>query len=222
MRKRGMNVETKHKLRKVAEKLYERFGVEVLDVTNFTYLAMDIADKSDFVISRLTMDRYQSYLRKIILNIDTERIFESKKEEVVVKVEKPKVVIMEESQKDIDVIIIRYKDGSEKLFREDLKSEIIEEEVIEEPKVWLGLFNYNDDKITIRKGKYTGCDVTSKESISKHFAGMLDFMRYCDWAHREGAKALKGQSSGLAVNPDTPRDMETLNKIIKKLEMKLK
>ena len=157
-------------------------------------------------MSRLTLDKYQNYLKTIIVNeIKNAAIQDAQIPAVeVAKEEVPKVTQNEPLV--VQKVVIYYTNGT--------SVEVPTQPQEQKPtEVWLGLFEYQPDGgIIIRRGKMSGCDVRKKQSILDHF-------RTFDWFEQWCQGRLEDVEVGKIVpNPDTPRDIETLKKLLRNLQ----
>lgn len=214
-----MKSETIGKIAKIAKVMSEKYGIECLEFSNFSYLSREIGKNLKLNIADTTIKKHERYLRKKIKDDVSNMLFEASKSEV----EKPKVDITE-LKMDIDKIVVHTKCGKQIVFKQEQTITrpvvaVVEEKDIEKP-IWLGLFDYNDGVI-IRKGKYAGCNVKSQDSIMTSFGSMSEFFSWVKWALEEGEKGLKGEKCKFAISSDTPKDVEILKKIVKSLEERL-
>lgn len=203
-----MKRETKEKLVKFADYLIEKYsGDESLYFNTTQY--EKLSNKAGVSLAYETLRKYNNYLQKIIKN----KIAEKEVESESVFTSQPSVSNL---TKEVEYIIVRYSDGSEDKFIKEIKKI----ELVEEKRVWLGMFDYNDGTI-IRKGKYSGCNVFDTSSIKEYFGGILNFYNHIKWCYEEGLKAKNGESVKFVVTPDTEKDMITLKYILDRLEAKI-
>jgi len=212
-----MKNETYHKMVKIADVLTEKWGLECLEFSNFRHLAKEAGRNLGLRIADRTVNQHERFLRKRIKDNVSNQMFAE-------PVEEPVVEDITELKMDIDKIVVHTKCGKQIVFKQEQTITkpivaVVEEKDITKP-VWLGLFDYNDG-VVIRKGKYSGCNVKSQDSIMKHFGSMVEFFSWSRWALEEGERGLKGEKVRLAVSSDTPKDVETLKKIVKGLEERL-
>jgi hypothetical protein len=200
MKKNLIQPETIKKLQTVAKALYDQHGVDVVNYSNFTSLVRKENDKLDKPMSYLTYTERIAYLSKIIRNLEVDRL--KADEKIVAKIEEPKVI----EPKEIDFVIIVYKDGSVERKLPKLKA------MVEEKEVFEGLFDYHDNLIIIRRGEYSGCNIKSKSSIKAYFKGYTWFETWCQGRLDDVA------NNKIIPNRNTPRDIETLNLILKQLD----
>lgn len=210
MIKNFIKPETKLKLQSVASQLYKKYGVEVINFTNFRPLISSENDKLEQPMSYHTMAKYQNYLSKIITNLEAS----ARKEEIRKRIEEKKaqaVVEPSKQDKEIDFMIVVYKDGSI-----ERKSPKVKEQEEQNPIIFIGLFDYIDNEtIKVRRGTKTGCNVKSIESILAYFTTLNAFRDWCFDRLQDVA------SKRIVPNSDTPRDIETLKSIILKLEKRI-
>lgn len=193
MKKAFIQPETIKKLQTVSAALYEKYGVDVVNFSNFTSLIKKENDKLQVPMSYLTYTERVAYIAKIIKNLD-ELKTEEKKQET-----KPEV-------KEVDYLIVVYKDGSIERKEPKIKQQSTDD------TIYLGLFDYHDNLIIIRRGDYSGCNIKSKSSIKAYFK---DFNWFETWCKGRLDDVTEGK---ITPNRDTPRDIETLNMILKQLE----
>jgi hypothetical protein len=220
--------QTMNKIAKIAKAAWDQYGVEICDLSNYEYLIKKISRQLDIPLSRLTLQNHidkitftikqleRSNLRKIRsnagINLTEKDLFESgieDKADWVVNAEKQK----KEEEKPVRTLVYSinyYSDGT----YEKIKPAVEPVKPVSEYVLYLGLFDYNDGKLIVQKGGYKGCNIRNKQSILQYFKTMKRFENWC-------VEKMNDVFSGkLIPNPDTPRDMETLNKIINELEIK--
>jgi len=207
-----MKLQTKETLKKIAIAINENWGPEAINYSDFLKLASIEAKKLNINIHPHTLKRYGKNLEEWIKFFDNDV-----KNEILVKEEYDdfihdgcnnwKNII---STNNIDDIIAPEKIEvviSGKKFIYNLVIQDENSEILEEKKIWTGLFNYDDVKnIIIRRGKYTGTNIGKKSSIIKNFGSISWFYQWCH------GQIERGQNINF---PDTETDIETLKKIIK-------
>jgi hypothetical protein len=202
-----MNELTKQKLRKLANLMLQKWGLESIEFTNFLQLSHEVSENAGLVIAPKTIKRHENYFKSLMKYIQQNEM--SKKEEVIEVGEKPSAKIevqVNESGDKISKIIVQYASGKEDEF-------ILKEKEVEvEPQrpISLGLFDYIDNKtIIINRGRYKGkCNVRNVDEILKIFGNWEWFLK---WTERKLEEATAGKVS---TNPDTPRDIEILKNLI--------
>lgn len=204
MKKNYIKPETIKKLQTVANRLYDKYGKDVTNLSNFRTLIVEESERTPEQMSYNTIAKYQNYLAKIITNIRVKEVIQEMEAKEVVEVSKDT-----KSKKIVDYIIVVYKDGS--IERRDKKEEVVVEE---NPVCFIGLFNYLDDKIIVRRGTKTGCNVKSIKSILNHFNSIADFQYWCE------SRLKDVEDKRITPNADTPRDVETLKSILNKLKLR--
>jgi hypothetical protein len=209
MKKNFIKPETKAKLQEVANKLYSQHGVDVINWSNFRVLITIESEKLQNSMSYHTIVKYQSYLSKIIMNLDEDAKMEIRKNAYKIleeaKVEEAKVA--PEPIKELDFYICVYKDGSVER-REPRKK------VAQFQELFIGLFDYSDNKVVIRRGFNSGCNIKSINSILNKFGSLGKFETWCN-------NRLKDvEDKKITPNVDTPRDIETLKYVLSRLEVR--
>jgi len=230
-----LNPKTKQKIKKITSEAFNKFGAEVTELTNYKEIVVKENDRLVEPMSKLTLNKWMGYITVCIHNLHREAIKEKEKnnkefaetqyikyidghlniepgnyaETLVIKenVKKPTETNMP-LIKTIMYSINFYSDGTfEKIKPVEVKKE-------EEYILYLGLFDYNHNKVVIQKGGYKGCNVKNKQSILDYFRTMKKFEEWC-------VEKMEDVFSGrLNTNPDTSKDMATLNKIINEIEIK--
>lgn len=200
-----MNEQTKKRIEKLAEVIYNRHG-NISNVSNLLSIAKKESDIFGIGLAWKTTKSYLPIIEKELNKIDMRNKILTKQQDIV---SEPVIEQEKETEKEIDFVIYYYKDGTFDMFNK-------EEEVIEEPAPepeWTGLFNYrNDGTITIRRGTYSGCDITSKASIMDKFKSIRFYDMWCR------GRLDEANSGKITIMPDTPRDIETLEKVISRLD----
>jgi hypothetical protein len=211
-----INPKTKQKIRIVANEAFKKFGNEVTELSNYKSIIIKENERLTEPMSRITLNKYIGYLTVCIHNLKTEaKIAQSLEIEKALETEKEQPVkeAVVEAVKELEYSINFYKDGT--FERIEPKVEVVEPVKEEEPYVvYFGLFDYNHNKITIRRGKYSGCNVKSNLSILDYFGGL-------DWYETWCKERMNDIYTGyVPSNADTPKDMETLNMIVNEIYIK--
>jgi ribosomal protein S17E len=203
-----INPKTKEKIKRIANEAFKKFGNEVTELSNYRSIINKENERLVEPMSRITLNKYIGYLTVCIHNLKTEtKIVES------LETPQPQPEAVVEAVKELEYSINFYKDGT--FERIEPKVEVIEPQPEEEPYViYFGLFDYNHNKITIRRGKYSGCNVKSNLSILDYFGGL-------DWYETWCKERMNDIYTGyVPSNADTPKDMETLNMIVNEIYIK--
>jgi hypothetical protein len=223
-----INPKTKQKIKKVTTEAFNKFGHELTQLSNYKEIIVKENDRLVEPMTRLTLNKWMGYITVCIHNLQREAIKEKEKAEKefgeaqythhlnniksVEPVVEPVVEAVDEPVKELMYSINFYKDGTfEKVMPIIFKNVKEEEEV---PVLYLGLFDYNNNQVVVQKGGYRGCNVKNKQSILSYFRTMK---RFEDWCHEKMEDVFSGK---LKPNPDTSKDMATLNKIINEIEIK--
>lgn len=170
-----MKSTTKVKLNRLAEAIVNRYTSDVMDTSNFLYLAKKLAEVRDIKIHYNTIRDNQPYLRSRINLIIKNDLFHSGLEKPQVEV-KPQIEVKQEvKSKEVIKTIIFYSDGS---FEEVLPNK--EGDTPTEPEYLShqGLFIYRTNGTFFRLGKYKGCNVDDESSIGQYFDNWFDFYSY--------------------------------------------
>lgn len=220
-----LNPRTKEKIKKVTKEAYKKYGAEVTELSNYKEIIIEENGKLPESMSRNTLNKWFGYITVCIHNLHKEAIkekeridkeFEAKQynhhlNNIKVYAEEKDIteaVVVE--PKELMYSINFYKDGTfEKVM--PIKEEQKEEQA---PVVYLGLFDYNDNKVVVQRGGYKGCNVKNKKSILNYFRSMK---RFENWCQEKMDDVFSGR---LKPNIDTPKDMATLNKILNEIEIK--
>lgn len=210
-----IQVATREKLVKIANKMIDKWGYEVVNVSNFTQLVKEAAEDLDLQISRLTIRNYAGYLSVIIRNKEKEKkdIFMSPIKEDQVESEdsilKNVDNLLNEKKKAIKAIVVVYEDNSKEIVWGEIKKK-----TEEEPILWIGLFDYcKDGRIIVKKDKrYIGCDITDPQSVIEYYKSMDNFIEWCEWSIRVT------KEPGFRWNADTEKNIETLKSILSEIE----
>ena len=209
MRKNFIKPETKVKLQQVANQLHTNYGVDVINLTNFRSLIILENDKIENPMSYHTVVKYQSYLAKIVKNLEEDAKLEIRKNayKILEEAKVEEVKVAPEPVKELDYYICVYKDGSVER-REPRKK------VAQFQELFIGLFDYSDNKVVIRRGFNSGCNIKSINSILTKFGSLDKFETWCQ-------NRLKDvEDKKITPNVDTPRDIETLKYVLSKLELR--
>jgi hypothetical protein len=215
-----INPKTKEKIKKVTAEAYKRFGPEVTELSNYKEIIIEENNNLPESMSRLTLNKWMGYITVCIHNLHRETVKEAIKQKKIEKeFEEAQYThhlnniknepVVAEPVKELMYSINFYKDGTfEKVMpvKEEIKEEV--------PVLYLGLFDYNNSQVVVQKGGYKGCNVKNKQSILSYFRSMK---RFEDWCHEKMEDVFSGK---LKPNPDTPKDMATLNKIVNEIEIK--
>lgn len=209
MKKNFIKPETKAKLQAVASNLYNQYGVDVINFTNFRSLIIIENSKIDEPMSYHTYVKYQSYLAKIIKNLEEDAKMEIRKNayKILEESKVEEVKIAPEPVKELDYYICVYKDGS--VERREPKKKVAQFQ-----ELFIGLFDYSDNKVVIRRGFNSGCNIKSIHSILNKFGNLDKFETWCKNRLRDV------EDKKITPNVDTPRDIETLKYILSKLELR--
>lgn len=190
--------ETLTKLKTIAKRVYADGGIDYANITNFETFCSKKA--TDLNISPVTIRKHAERIKAFMRDFDFEDKLNSMPDK---KVETPK------TDKEIHMTIEFYTDGTYKII-EVQKKEIQPEP---EPVLWTGLFDYNDNKIIVRRGRYKGANVKNQMSIKRHFGSLL---RFCMWC-RDRIDDVSNNK--ITIYPDTAKDVITLKSILKRLEI---
>lgn len=198
-----MKKSTQTKLERLASHLSTVSGKEITEVTNFISIAKKEAEKIGVNLHWTTLVGYEDYLIEKIRSyynppVDFGDLFK--------RTETP----LPPQDKEVIKIKIMYRDGTSRFFipqPEEKKEEAPTPEVVEEKwtdsGVWNGLFDYRGKKVFIRRGKNTGCEITSRESVLQHF-------RRWDLAFGWSEHQLRPDVFTKYFNEHTPKDLKTL------------
>lgn len=214
---RNMTQQTKFKLNILAKEISKTMKDEYKYLAYPTNTFYKISEKMGLKLCKRTINFYYDYLTKVIdeTNNDNKRgLFDlthvlEQNEPTIPREEINEVLNV---KNDIKTITVIYSNGDEITFVPQETKPAVDEQTV----LWIGLFDYkNDNEIIIRRGwnsPYLGCNVKSQKSILKYFGTLRNFERWCKSRY---ADVLNGK---IKPNVDTTRDMDTLSKIINKLE----
>jgi len=209
-KKTFLKPETKVKLNKIVDEVFRMYGKEAPNLSNIKTIIKSTAGKlaaqSKMIgMSDYTLFNHHDYIIKQLNFVIAQDLSKRTLTEFVKGLDGIKEVKPVED--DIRSITITYQSGKKRTF---IEVDEIDEKTIKQPKLWLGLFDYVDDKhIYIRRDKrYIGCNVKSLESIIENFKSLIAFKEWCIWA-RDLAVSPK-----FKANIDTPKDIEFLNEVI--------
>lgn len=217
-----MQKETKLKLKKIAQELKKKWGVECLNYDNLEELVLDTAEKLSMPLSYKTWRRYEDEFSKIYKNEVLEFPFLEVEKEVV-EVEKEKDLEMSdgfEIKIEDDVVII-IRGGVVRRYILEVENEglrsAIEDEVIvdDEEYIWTGLFDYDGGREIIRIGNNTGCDLKCPGSVKNHFETRYDLYGFLCY---QLSKRVLGKIIGSRSNWELKKNIETLLKYKNKLD----
>jgi hypothetical protein len=201
-----MRLETKSKLSKLANIVVVKYGKEIIDFDNYLTILKKESDSNGINLHFNTIKLHLNWITIIIRNTKNDFLeLDSNKVEDEVKPLR-KLVKAKFMYSDGSVEILVIEGGIGEVPNEPVQPEL--------ERQFTGLFNYKNDKsIIIRRGTYAGCDITSKSSIIQKFKGLSWYETWC----RGRINDVK--TGKIAIMPDTPRDMETLEKVIKQIEI---
>jgi hypothetical protein len=207
---------TREKFIKIADALIKKHGYEIVNVSNYTQLVKQMAERLDIAISPVTLREYSNYLTKIIKNKESEskdifrEVVREDKEESEVSILDNIDSLLEGRKKVVKAVVLVYED----LSKEVIWGEIKKKEEEKPPVLWIGLFDYKEDgSIVIRKDKrYIGCDVRDPQSVLKYFYNMDNFIEWCQWALNDVNRP------GFNWNADTEKNIDTLISILEVIE----
>ena len=213
MKKTIIKPETLKKLEIVAQNLFNKYGEDVTNFSNFTALVRRENDRLDIPMAYLTYTSKLNELVKIIKNLGLEK--SKSGEQHIPKIEQsrrtPIMVTTPESVKELSFIIEVYTDGT----INKLDCLIRQPKPEPQPEVFFGLFDYNNNKVVVRNSRrYNGCNIRQTESIIQYFGNMNWFET---WAK---ARLEEAYQPTFNANTDTPRDIKTLEKVLSLLEAK--
>lgn len=222
MMKKKMNPATERKLRLLADAIIKKWG-EDAKYLDYPLREYDfVATRNGLSMSKHTIRHHQDWLDKHIRRILDNRAIDAFVKEVEFSENDlcpfPEPVIEQQTlinPPEIVKFIIGGYEWEYKLVLPELVKEVKPEVNIEQPVLWMGLFDYkNENEIIIRRGPtspFLGCNVKNKKSITEYFG---TFKRFEKWCKDRIADVELGK---IKPNVDTPKDMETLQKILKTL-----
>jgi hypothetical protein len=190
--------QTLAKLKKVAEKVWKDGGIDYCNLTNFETYCYHIAHELDLHISPNTIRLHSPKIRNFMKELD----FEAKLNSV-------SNVVVEQKEDLIVKITLHYSSGKVETFKKEVEPKPVD---TNEPVLWTGLFDYNDGKVVVRRGKHTGANVRNRESIKKSWGSLFNFISWCKDRIDDVEKGR------IIIMPDTEKDMFTLRSILKKLD----
>ena len=196
--------ETLTKLKTIAKRVYADGGIDYANITNFETFCLKKA--TDLNISPVTIRIHAERIKAFMRDFDFEDKLNLLPDK---KVEIPKQDIRSTIYPILHMTIEFYTDGTYKIIEVE-KKEIQPEP---EPVLWTGLFDYNDNKIIVRRGRYKGANVKNQISIKEHFGSLL---RFCMWC-RDRIDDVSNNK--ITIYPDTAKDVITLKSILKRLEI---
>lgn len=219
--------ETTEKLKRVAEALFTKWGLEVITFDNFKTLCQNTGSKLNVRLSEKTYRNHLKTIADMIKNLQFEKsleglsnvfdndevdeIFSDLAKEAKANMPIQPIELLAASNDEISAIKVMFKSGKEQMFY----PEVIEAPKPQAPKEkeYTGLFNYRTNgAIIIRRGTYQGVNIKSKTERKEKFGSMSWFYKWCV---RKIEEAKLGK---IHITPDTPRDVETLKKIVKRIE----
>ena len=201
-----MKLETKSKLSRLANIVVVKYGKEIVNFDNYLTILKKESDSNGINLHFNTIKLHVNWITIIIRNTKNDFLeLDNNKVEDEVKPERKLVKAK-----------FMYSDGSVEILVIEAETIKVKDEqpiAIEPEPEFTGLFNYKNDKsIIIRRGTYAGCDITSKASIMQKFKGLAWYETWC----RGRINDVK--TGKIAIMPDTPQDVETLEKVIKQIE----
>jgi hypothetical protein len=218
--------ETYEKLERVAEALFTKWGLEVIAFDNFKMICEKTGAKLNIKLSEKTYRNHQDKIVDMIKNLQFRKSLEglesafndtifdeatSQPQATNVEMTLPK---FNNDGDEILAIKLMFASGKTQIYQliDEPQKQMPQAQTPKE-KEYTGLFNYRSNgDVIIRVGTYTGVSVKSKSSIIKTFKTMSWFYKWCL------RKIQEAQTGKIKIMPDTPRDVETLKKIVKKIE----
>lgn len=214
--------ETNEKLERIAEALFTKWGVEVIAFDNFKMICQKTGEKLNIKLSEKSYRNHQDKIVDMIKNLQFRKSLEGLEsafndtifDEATSQPQANAEMTLPTNNDGDEILAIKlmYASGKVKVYQ--LMDEA-QKQVPQTPKEkeYTGLFNYRSNgDVIIRVGTYTGVSVKSKSSIIKTFKTMSWFYKWCV------RKIQEAQTGKIKIMPDTPRDVETLKKIVKKIE----
>lgn len=189
--KTGPKPETKQQLLEIAKRVYDEFGVEVINDKNFL---QKVLSKTGAKLSRTSVWNWQEVIKGLIKKLDKENPRNNQ------------LAIFNKLILDMEIAITNAKVSLSKLEVKQPETKYIE------GKRWTGLLNYTaDGKIIIQRAgtpfkHLIGCDLMDKKSIKHHFGDVKSLRVWLD-------KMLDEKRTSKLNSPDTETDIQTLKEL---------
>lgn len=209
-----IRTETKVKLKKIAEAMIEKWGYNVVNLSNYKEIVIKTSGDINVTLHKVTIKNSLNYLTKIITNAELEYKHRDLNK-VFDLIEVPVSQTPEKLIKQPVAIVAVFSDGSKELIYGEIPKKK-KEEVKDEEVIYFGLFDYKKNgSIIIRRGRHSGCDVTKADDIKIHFGNIFALLNWFRYTYDAPNR------SGFVRNVDTNKDMETLAMLIDKVEKKI-
>lgn len=218
---------TELKLAMIAKNLYQKWGLDVINFTDFISQALREAKALNYDIIPRTIKQHERLLVDELKRLDRNAKVVARRNAAKAVVESPKQEPKPEP-KSIVKVVVHYSDGSLQeitcgncfISEENKLDEVIPQPSVPEHK-WYGIFDYKaDGSILIQKqngrnARFNGCDITNPDSIREKFRKSSIALEWIEWA-LAAPKKYKTM-----VNPDVEKNIATLNELKNKIKNKL-
>lgn len=190
-----MKTETKEKLYSLAECVWNEYKKEwkFIEFPAVTY--MRVGQRNGVKLSIHTIKDYISIIENKIKEIEHRNDFLT-------------------GEKHVVRIIEVWSDGSvsEKTITSKKSGEETPQHVQPQQQTrveWKGLFDYNDNKIMVRRGAHIGCNIKNPIDIFRHFGTIQTFEKWCEYQIKLGLSPdFKGKTE------HGEKDLDTLNRAL--------
>lgn len=155
-----MRMSTRNDLLFLAKKMVEEFDVEkVIGSNDFMLIALDVAEESGIPLSKQTLSKYESELKRICksMMLDTKHEF-----------------IEELPERKLKMTIHYYDDGSYEVVKPEKRSEVVERPI---PN-WT-MFAEGEDGLIILKGTYKGKTIDEIDQIAGFEGASKGWSKWC-------------------------------------------
>lgn len=227
--------ETEQKLKSIATSFWidiqkRKCDVDVVNQHNFIHQCKKRAEKLNIGIAYETITRHKNVINKYLNDwwsnkIEQQRLDEQRnkndvdaffngietKPTYVAKTNLKKAIQLSQSQTEDKLIKIQFIYQSGKTETKSLVD--VEIEQVEQPILWTGLFDYKKTgEIVIQRGGYKGINIKNFNQVITKFGSVEEFRKWC------AEKIDDAEKGRIMIKSDTPRDVETLKKVIAKID----